>query len=85
MTNAYPLPPVSAIIAASSGDTEAIYTILQHYDSYIVRLSTRPLIDSAGNTYYCVDEEMRNRLQIRLITRTLSFQIECSENSSHFS
>ena len=76
MTNTYPLPPVSAIIAASSGDTEAIYSILQHYDSYIVRLSTRPLIDSAGNTYYCVDEEMRNRLQIRLITRTLSFRVD---------
>ncbi|WP_288755757.1 MULTISPECIES: helix-turn-helix domain-containing protein, partial [Bacillota] len=25
----------------------------------------------AGNTYSYVDEEMRNRLQVRLITRTL--------------
>ena len=75
MPKSYSLPPISAILAASSGDTEAIYAILQHYDSYIVRLCTRQLIDSVGNTYYCVDEEMRNRLQIRLITRTLSFQL----------
>ena len=26
--------------------------------------------DDAGNTYSYVDEEMRNRLQVRLITRT---------------
>ncbi|WP_368214238.1 helix-turn-helix domain-containing protein, partial [Agathobacter rectalis] len=29
----------------------------------------------AGNTYSYVDEEMRNRLQVRLITRTLAFHV----------
>ena len=28
-----------------------------------------------GNTYSYVDEEMRNRLQVRLITRTLAFHV----------
>ena len=27
------------------------------------------------NTYSYVDEEMRNRLQVRLITRTLAFHV----------
>ena len=70
------LPSASVIQSASSGDTEAMYLILQHYDSYIVRLCTRSFTDYTGKKYYCLDEEMRNRLQIRLITRTLKFNME---------
>ena len=74
----------SIIRSASSGDTEAMYIILQHNDSYIVRLCTRPFTDYTGNTYYCVDEEMRNRLQIRLITRTLKFRLDYNWLLLHF-
>ena len=41
----------------------------------IAKLCTRTLKDDAGNTYSYVDEEMRNRLQVRLITRTLAFHV----------
>ena len=49
--------------------------ILKHYEGYIAKLCTRTLKDDAGNTYSYVDEEMRNRLQVRLITRTLAFHV----------
>ena len=49
--------------------------IVKHYEGYIAKLGTRTLKDDAGNTYSYVDEEMRNRLQVRLITRTLAFHV----------
>ena len=56
------LLPFPVISAAANGDTTAMCAILKHYDD-------------AGNTYSYVDEEMRNRLQVRLITRTLAFHV----------
>ena len=65
------LLPFPVISAAANGDTNAMCAILKHYEGYIAKLCTRTLKDDAGNTYSYVDEEMRNRLQVRLITRTL--------------
>lgn len=69
------LLPFNVISAASNGDTDAICAILKHYEGYIAKLSTRTLRDEDGNTYLYVDEEMRNRLKIRLIARTLAFNV----------
>ena len=69
------LLPFPVISAAANGDTNAMCAILKHYGGYIAKLCTRTLKDDAGNTYYYVDEEMRNRLQVRLITRTLAFHV----------
>ena len=69
------LLPFPVISAAANGDTEAICAILKHYEGYIARLCTRTLKDDAGNAYSYVDEEMKNRLQVRLITRTLAFHV----------
>ena len=62
------LLPFPVISAAANGDTTAMCAILKHYEGYIAKLCTRTLKDDAGNTYSYVDEEMRNRLQVRLIT-----------------
>lgn len=70
------LLPFPTIEAATRGDTEALCAILKHYDGYINTLCTRLFKDEAGNTYYYVDEEMKNRLQVRLIARTLAFEID---------
>lgn len=70
-----PLPPFEVIEAAAHGDTLAMCALLKHYDSYINFLCTRKLKDEYGNTYSYVDEEMKNQLQVRLITRTLDFEI----------
>ena len=69
------LLPFPVISAAANGDTEAMCAILKHYEGYIAKLCTRTMKEDAGNTHFYVDEEMRNRLQVRLITRTLAFRV----------
>ena len=65
----------SIIQAAASGNVEAINTVLKHYEGYIISLATRRMYDEAGYTYYCVDESLRRRLEIKLITKILDFKI----------
>lgn len=69
------LLPFNVIAAAANGDTDAICVILKHYEGYITKLCTRTLRDENGNTYSYIDEEMCNRLKIRLIARTLAFNV----------
>ena len=76
------LLPFPVISAAANGDTTAMCAILKHYEGYIAKLCTRTLKDDAGNTYSYVDEEMRNRLQVRRITRTLA---KCAAREVTFS
>ena len=73
--------PVPVILAAVNGDEDApaasgravrgvaapLPAVVAHYQSYIRALATRPLKDDYGNTYLCVDEDMRLRLEAKLI------------------
>ena len=59
--------PVPVILAAISGDERALAAVVAHYQDYIRALATRPLKDAYGNEYLCVDEDMRLRLEVRLI------------------
>lgn len=68
------LVPYATIRAASSGDTEAIRSVLRHYDGYIAYLSLRPMRDWDGRTQLRVDEVMRRRLEIKLISGILKFR-----------
>ena len=70
------LLPYSVIIAATKGDPEAMKIVVQHYESYIASLSMRKLIDERGNTYYGVDEDLRERLQAKLMRAVLSFKTD---------
>lgn len=67
--------PFEVIAAATQGDTDALCKVLEHYDGYIAKLSMRIVRDEYGNSFLYVDEEMRNRLKVRLIARTLAFNI----------
>lgn len=67
------LLPFHIIEAASAGDIEAIQVVLKHYESYIRALSIRKMFDESGHVHYCVDETLRQRLEMRLITKTLEF------------
>lgn len=69
------LLPMEVIRSASSGDVEAIQKVLKHYEGYIAKLATRKLYDEYGNSYYCVDETLRRRLETKLITKVLDFKI----------
>ena len=63
------------IIAATKGDPEAMKIVVQHYESYIASLSMRKLIDERGNTYYGIDEDIRDRLRSKLMRAVLSFKV----------
>ena len=69
------LLPFSVIQIAAGGDVEAINAVLKHYEGYIARLSLRELYDEYGNPHLCVDEELRRRLETKLITKILTFRV----------
>lgn len=59
--------PFSIIEKAIIEDIEAIDYILAHYRNYIIRLSTRVARDENNNEYMYVDDDMRSRLESKLI------------------
>ena len=61
MKTQYPMIPFPLIVKATDGDTEAINQILHHYRGYISMV---------------VDEVLRGRMETRLITKILSFEIK---------
>ena len=69
------LLPYPVIIAAIKGDPEVMNIVIQHYDSEIAYLSMRTLRDERGNTYYGIDEDIRDRLRSHLIRAVLSFKV----------
>ena len=64
------------ILAASKGDPDAMKIVLQHFSGYIASLSMRKLYDERGNVYFGVDEEIRERLQAKLMRAILTFRAE---------
>lgn len=70
------LLPYTTIEAAASGDVDAINAVLKHYERYLTALSTRTLYDENGIPNLCVDEGMKRRLETKLITRILCFDIQ---------
>ena len=69
------LLPYPVIIAATKGDPEAMNIVVQQYESYIASLSMRKLRDERGNTYWGIDEDIRDRLRSRLMRAVLSFEV----------
>jgi hypothetical protein len=66
----------STIRDAVSGDATAINKVVDHYTSYISKLSTKQRTDQFGNTYKCVDTEIHRQLQTKLITKILKFKLQ---------
>jgi hypothetical protein len=75
MKTQYPMIPFPLIVKATDGDTEAINQILHHYRGYITKRSLRLMKDEYGNQSMVVDEVLRGRMETRLITKILSFEI----------
>ena len=65
----------SVIDAAIGGDVCAINAVLKHYEPYICALSTRVAYDEFGDLRVFVDEELRRRLETKLITKILIFRV----------
>ena len=70
------LVPYPVIVAATKGDPDAMKIVLQHFSGYIASLSMRKLCDERGNVYFAVDEDIRQRLQERLMKAILTFRAE---------
>lgn len=68
------LLPYPIILAATKGDPDAMKTVMQHFSGYIASLSIRKLYDERGNAYYGVDEDIRDRLQAKLMMAVLEFR-----------
>ena len=60
------LLPYPVILAATKGDPDAMKIVMQHYQSYIAHLSMRKIRD----------EDLRERLQAKLMRAVLSFKTE---------
>lgn len=70
------LVPYPIIVAATKGDQEAMKAVVQHFSGYIASLSMRKLYDERGNAYYGVDEDIRERLQAKLMRTVLRFKAD---------
>jgi hypothetical protein len=69
------LLPSNIIIAASNGDIVAVNSVIKYYRKYIAVLATRKFYDDFGKTYLYIDEELRSRLENKLISKVLEFKI----------
>lgn len=69
------LLPYPVIISANKGDPDAMQIVVHQYESYIAYLSMRKLRDERGNSYWGVDEDIRDRLRSKLMQAVLSFTI----------
>ena len=71
------LVPYPVILAASKGDPERNEDRIAVFRSgYIATFSMRKLDDERGNVYFGVDEEIRERLQAKLMRAILTFRAE---------
>lgn len=67
--------PYHLIRQAVNGDVDAINAVLRHYDDYISYLSTIQIYDENGILHLWMDEEMRRRLETKLIIKILAFRV----------
>ena len=70
------LLPYPVILAATKGDPDAMKIVMQHYQSYIAQLSMQKIRDENGNIYYGIDEDLRERLQSKLMRAVLTFKAD---------
>lgn len=63
--------PLDTIVKAKSGDHTALEKILRHYQGYMLKLSQFELYDASGTVYTCLDEELYQELQLKLVKAIL--------------
>ena len=69
------LIPYPVIAAAVGGNSEAVNRVIRHYSSYIAALSMRTSYDANGFPRFQVDEDLRKRLETKLIVSILGFDL----------
>ena len=76
MKKNYSLVPFPLIVKATDGNAQAINQIIRHYRGYMAKRSLRLMKDEYGNQSMVVDEVLRGRMETRLITKILLFEIK---------
>ena len=69
------MPEFETIQAAIEGDAEAINQILSYFQPFINSECKRKYEDEFGRIHYVTDEYMKRRLETKLITKILDFEI----------
>ena len=69
------LLPYIVIAAAVRGEPDAVNVVIHHYSGYIAALSTRTSYDDHGCPHSQVDEDLRRRLETKLIIAILGFDL----------
>lgn len=69
------LIPYPVIAAAVVGDPEAVSRVIRHYSAYIAALSTRTSYGADGCLRYQIDEDLRGRLEAKLMISILDFDL----------
>ena len=67
--------PFHMISSAVQGKPDAVNAVIHHYSGYIAALATRTSYDAQGNPHLHVDEELRRRLETKLMIAILSFDL----------
>lgn len=69
------LLPYPIIVSAVSGNVDAINVVLEHFAGFISALSTRTMYDEQGKPVAYIDEELRRRLETKLIAKIPTFKV----------
>lgn len=69
------MPEFETIQSAIEGDAEAINQILSYFQPFIKSECKREYRDEFGRIHYVADEYMKRRLETKLITKILDFEI----------
>ena len=67
--------PLEVIKIATSGDQVAMTYILEHFDNYLNRLARKTFFDGMGRRCTYVDQDIKQRLEIKLMLSVLKFDI----------
>ena len=78
------LLPYPVITAAVQGDPDAVNRVIGHYSGYIAALSTRTSYDPQGCPHSQVDDDLRRRLETKLIIAILDFDLTDSDDRRAF-
>lgn len=68
--------PYPIIKFAAAGDPVAMAYIIAHFEKYIIRLASKPLLDmSTGQIYNYIDLDVKSQLRNKLEIAILGFKI----------
>lgn len=70
------LIPYGTICAAVAGDEIAMQDVLLHYHRYICKLCQLTFTAPGGLVRHCLDDELKQELEIQLLMRIPRFKIE---------